>query len=309
MGDWLGAMMDEAAYRGNAVGHIVERDGMGYARTIVWLPTDTVQVQRNQRTGLTTWSVSGNTVDKRDIVHLRRHPRPGFVFGRSPIEQHANTLGIHLAATNYASGYYADGAHPSGILSTDQPINQADAKAIKDRFLDALRGNREPVVLGAGVKYERVQDNPAEAQLLEQLKYSAADAARIIGIGVPELLGLSTGDSSTYKSREQVSLDLLAYTLDPWLVKIEALISALLPNPHVVRFNRNALLRTDLVQRYSAYRTSLGPAEPFATVNEIRALEDMPPVPWGDDKPVTGAQPSTPASGAAADSTKDVPNV
>ena len=305
MGDWLGAMMDEASYRGNAVGHIVERDGLGYARTVVWVPMDAVTVRRNITTGLTAWAIQGSEVDRRDIVHLRRFPRPGFVLGRSPIEQHANTLGIHLAASNYASGYYADGAHPSGILSTDQPINQADAKAIKDRFLDAVRGNREPVVLGAGVKYERVQDNPAEAQLLEQLKYSAADAARIIGVGIPELLGLATGDSDTYKNREQVSLDLLTYTLDPWLVKIETMISAMLPNPHVVRFNRNALLRTDLVQRYAAYRTSLGPTEPFATVNEVRALEDLPPVSWGDEKPVTGAQSDLSASGAAADPTKD----
>ena len=140
---------------------------------------------------------------------------------------------------------------------------------------------------------------------MEQLKYSAADAARIIGVGIPELLGLATGDSDTYKNREQVSLDLLTYTLDPWLVKIETMISAMLPNPHVVRFNRNALLRTDLVQRYAAYRTSLGPTEPFATVNEVRALEDLPPVSWGDEKPVTGAQSDLSASGAAADPTKD----
>jgi HK97 family phage portal protein len=299
-------MMDEAGYRGNAVGQVLERDNMGYAKQVLWVPMDTVAAARDRATGLPSWSINGHPVDRRDIVHLRRYPKPGFIFGRSPIEQHANTLGINLAASKYASAYYSDGAHPSAILATDQPINHADAKAIKERFVDALRGNREPVVLGAGVRYERVQDNPVEAQLLAQLQYSAADAARIIGVGIPELLGLATGASDTYKNRESVSLDLLVFTLDPWLVKIENMISQLLPAPHVVRFNRNALLRTDLVQRYNAYRTSLGPTEPFATVNEVRALEDLPPVPWGDEKPVTGAQSDLSASGAAAD-TKELP--
>ena len=69
-------------------------------------------------------------------------------------------------------------------------------------------------------------------------------------------------------------------------------ISRLLPRPQYIKFNRAALLRTDLVARYTAYRTALGPTEPFTTVNEVRALEDERPVPWGDEKPVTGAQPA-----------------
>jgi len=259
---------------------------------------------RRDNAGAVAWTIGGNPVPAQDIVHLRRFPKPGAVFGRSPIEQHANTLGIHLAASMYASNYYGDGAHPTAILKTDQAVNQDQAKAIKERFMDALRNTRAPVVLGAGVTFERVQDSPADAMLLEQLKYSAADAARIVGVGIPELLGLSMGDSGTYKNREQVANDLLAYTLDPWLVKIENLISSLLPRPHSVKFNRGALLRTDLVQRYTAYRMALGPTAAFSTVNEVRALEDMPPVEWGDSEPVTGAQPVDPASGAAADEPK-----
>jgi len=52
-----------------------------------------------------------------------------------------------------------------------------------------------------------------------------------------------------------------------------------------VRFNRNALLRTDLLTRYQAHRIALGPMEPWTTANEVRDYEDQQPIVWGDDKP------------------------
>ena len=94
----------------------------------------------------------------------------------------------------------------------------------------------------------------------------------------------------TYKNREQLALDLLSYAIDPWLVDLERQLSRMLNRPGAsggrwVRFNRNALLRTDLLTRYQAHRIALGPMEPWETANEVRDYEDQQPVIWGDDKP------------------------
>jgi hypothetical protein len=47
-----------------------------------------------------------------------------------------------------------------------------------------------------------------------------------------------------------------------------------------VKFNRDALLETSTMQRYLAHASALG--SNWETINEVRALEDRQPVPWGN---------------------------
>jgi hypothetical protein len=48
-----------------------------------------------------------------------------------------------------------------------------------------------------------------------------------------------------------------------------------------VKLNLDALLRASLKDRYDAY--AVGIVNRFQTINECRRLEDLPPVPWGDE--------------------------
>lgn len=290
--DWVYACMSSLLFRGNAVATIAERDGQGFPTMLVLADMDQVAVFRNDRTGVETWTVGGKEVSRQDVWHLRRSPRPGQVLGMSPIQQYANTLGLALASEQFGSQWFADGAHPTAVLQTDQQVSPDVAATLKDRVITALRGNREPLVLSNGVKLQPYQVAPEESQFLQTQQFTAAQVCRIVGPGVAEIFGYATGDSMSYKNREQVAIDLLTYTVDPYLTRLEESLSALMPKPRWFRFNRGALLRSDLVQRYTAHRIALGPNEPFQTVNEVRQLEDMPPVGWGDEKPITGAQPA-----------------
>lgn len=293
-GDWLYQAMLSGGYRGNVVGRIDGRDGRGTPTVIRLVDMADVQVGRDTSGAAVRWRIGTSDVERGNVWHFRRYPKPGHVLSASPIEQYATTLGLALSSESFGAQWFGDGAHPSGILTTDQSVPQDAAAAIKKRFVEATRNNREPAVLGQGVKYTPIQITPEESQFLATQQFTATQAARIVGPGFAEILGYAVGDSMTYKNIEQSSIHLLTYSIDPWLTMLEESISRLLPRPQYVKFNRAALLRTDLVARYTAYRTALGPAEPFATVNEIRALEDSRPVPWGDEKPVTGAQPVAP---------------
>jgi HK97 family phage portal protein len=143
----------------------------------------------------------------------------------------------------------------------------------------AIHGRREPAVLGGGWKYQQIQISPNESQFLETNNYTAAECCRIFGPGFAEIFGYETGGSLTYSNIEQRSLDLLTYAVNPWLVRIERSLSALLPAPAQVKFNRAALVRTDLLTRYKAHVLAL--QNQFKTVDEVRDDEDMAPVPWG----------------------------
>ena len=79
-----------------------------------------------------------------------------------------------------------------------------------------------------------------------------------------------------------------------WLVRLERAFSALLPKPQYMKFNVDAITRADLLTRYQAHRIALGPNVPFETVNEVRDLEEMPPVPGGDTIPTPPAPTTMP---------------
>jgi phage portal protein BeeE len=105
---------------------------------------------------------------------------------------------------------------------------------------------------------------------------TSAECCRIFGPGIAEILGYETGGSLTYQNIEQRNLQLLIYALDPWLTRLERALSALLPRPQQVKFNRGALLRTDLLTRYRAHAIAI--RAKFGTQDEARELEDRPPL-------------------------------
>ena len=288
--------------RGNAVGQILARDAFGNPTLIQLAHPDDVAVRQDQIDGAVKWTIRGHPVATDDIWHRRVYPTPGRIMGLSPVALHATTIGEGIAAQNFGAQWFLDGAHPSAILTNDEAkeIDQDHARTVKERFMAAVKGTREPVVLGGGWKYQQIQIPAGESQFLETQKYTAAECARIYGPGMPELLGYETGGSMTYSNIEQRSVDLLKYTIDPWLVRLENVLTDLLPEPQFVKFNRNALLRTDTATRYLAYQTSLKNA--WDTVNHVRDLEDLPPVPWGDE-PYLPAFGPTAAAAAENDGT------
>lgn len=279
--DWLYQVYFSLLLRGNIVGRILDTDTMGRPTQVVLLHPDKVTLQETPDGPI--WRYENRVVPTDQVWHRRAFPVPGCRLGLSPIALHAMTIGQGLAAAQFGLRFFTDGAHPSAILMQKdaREITEDRAQTVKARFMAAVRGTREPVVLTGGWEYTPIQIGPEESQFLETQRYTAAECARIFGPGLPEVLGYDTGGSLTYSNVEQRSLDLLKFSLDRWLVWAERVLSAdFLSAPRFVKFNRGALLATDLLTRYRAHEIALG--NQFATVNEVRALEDMPTVEWGD---------------------------
>jgi HK97 family phage portal protein len=213
--------------------------------------------------------------------------------GLSPIGQHATTVGTGMAALNFGAQWFLDGAHPSGMMTNDllDEIDDTQAQTMKARFLAAIRGTREPVVLSKGWHYQQLQINPNESQFLETQEYTSAECARVFGPGMPELLGYKVGNSMTYANIEQRAIDLLMFSVDPWFDRFERAISDLLPQPRHVIFDRESLQRTDTKTRYEAFQLAL--RNGFMVINDVNRKIGQPPVPWGDE-------PYLPAMGAPA---------
>lgn len=274
--EWLYSGQVALDLRGNNFGRIVQRDGLGYPLQIELLHPDYVRGRIDRKTGKFTYLVEGRPVDPFDIWHEKAFTYPGAKFGLSPIEYAAATMGINLAAQEFGAGWFADGGHPSAILSTDKPIDETAAKTIKKRFLAATQGNREPFVAGLGLSYTPLSVSANESQFLETINASGQDICRFFGMP-PEMVGLDSGSSMTYSNVEQRGLDLKAYRIGPSVVRRERQMSReLLPNPQTVRFKTDELLRTDLLTRYKAY--ALGVVGGWLDDDEIRADDNKPPL-------------------------------
>lgn len=288
--DWQYQAVMSWLLRGNLFGDELQRATAGFRQQVRLFHPD--EVSGWMEGGEVRWAVNGQQVtDNRTFLHRRVNPLPGVVLGLSPVRLHATTIGLQLTGAKFGLQWFQDGAHPSAILkNTEVPLDDGQVRTAKDRFLAALRGSREPVVFGKGWEYETIQVAPEESQFLQTQGYSAAECARIFGPGIAEILGYETGGSMTYANIQDRELTLLKFSIGKWIRRIERLLSEFLPRPQYVKLNRDALLETNTLQRYQAHASAL--KNNWETINEVRRLEELPPVPWGD-------APFTP--GAAAD--------
>lgn len=285
--DWCYQLLMSWLLRGNAYGDILDTSRTGTPTQVALHHPD--EVSGWLEDGRPVWTVAGRRVaEPARFWHQRVNPVPGRVLGLSPIAFHATTIGLSITSTRFGEQWFRDGAHPSAMLTNElAEIDQPQAQVIKDRFLAALRGTREPVVLGKGWQYKAIQINPEESQFLKTQAYTEAQCCRIFGPGFAEVLGYESGGSMTYANVESRAVILLVHSLDKWLCRLERAFSEMLPRPQYVHLDRSSLLRTTTLDRYRAHQLSL--AGQWRTPNEIRALENLPPVSWGDAPIMTTA--------------------
>lgn len=296
--DWCYRVLMSWLLRGNIYGRVLDWSPQGFMQQVDLFHPD--KVSGSVEDGNVRWMVSGQEIPGRDFLHRRVNAIPGVVLGLSPIQLLATTIGINLATSKFGQQWFSEGAHPAALLTNSEiDLDPPTARTAKDRFLAAVRGVREPVVMGRGWNYQSIQVNPEESQFLETQGYSAAECARIFGPGVAELLGYGTSQGAlTYSNLVDRDLSLLKYSVGKWLRRLERLLSGFLPGPQYVRINRDALLETNTLQRYQAYSSRL--RNQWGTVNEVRELEDLPPVSWGD-------QPNQPRQSLAGGDSDDDP--
>jgi phage portal protein BeeE len=69
-------------------------------------------------------------------------------------------------------------------------------------------------------------------------------------------------------------MQLIRWSLTPWLTRVEQAMSDLLPRGQYAKFNLDSLLRGDTLSRYQAHKIGIDAG--FLTVDEVRHIEDKP---------------------------------
>ncbi|MBN9022151.1 MAG: phage portal protein, partial [Rhizobiales bacterium] len=115
--------------------------------------------------------------------------------------------------------------------------------------------------------------------------FSVEEICRFFGVP-PFMVGHNEKSSGYPTSLEQQVLTFQKFTLRRRLKRIEQAVAKQLLTPAdigngiVVEFNLEVLLRGDSAARSAFYTAMLNAG--VMTINEVRALENLPPVPGGD---------------------------
>ena len=268
---------------GNAYLRIL-RNSFGQIRELWLIHPSRVKVGRSSETGVKLYSIDGSqdALTDEQILHI-----PGFgydgICGVSPIRAARQGLGLALAAEEYGAKFFGSGSLATGILQTEQRLSQPQADALHARWKAkraGLNSAHEVIVLDSGAKFEQLSIPPEDAQFLQTRSFQVSEIARMFGIP-PHMLQDTEKSTSWGTGIEQQSIGFVVYTLRPWLTRFEQRITKILkPEPVYARFSVEGLLRGDSKTRAEFYRRmwEIG----VYSTNEIRALEDLPPVEGGD---------------------------
>lgn len=226
-------------------------------------------------------TMEGNTVIlmPSEVLHI---PGLGFdgLVGYSPISMTKNAIGLALAAEEYGSRFFANGAAPAGVL--EHPGVIKDVSKLRESWNNTFGGSGNAgkvAILEEGLHFNPIAMSPQDSQLLETRQYQITEIARIFRIPPHMLADLS---KATFSNIEHESLEYVKYTLTPWICRWEAsLTDALLTREeqrkYEIRFNVDGLLRGDYKSRMEGY--AIGINNGFMCPNDVRRLESFDLIP------------------------------
>lgn len=274
--------------------------GNGYAEikrdSRTFRPTSLVPIEAWRVTPKVTgrrlvYEVNEDGKEKRDIDDANMIHIPGLSFngleGKSPIAVAREGVANAKAAQEYGNRFYANGASPKGVLATDENLTQDQMDRIQGSWDDRHQGvgnAHKTAVLPFGLKYNKIEIPPNEAQFLETRQFSIKEIARLFNVPPHMLMDL---ENANYSNIVEQDLSFVKYTIGPWLRKWEQelnrklLTEAEKEQGFFIEHELKGLLRGDIDTRTKHYKAMLQSG--VYTPNEIRQLENFNPIDGGDE--------------------------
>lgn len=221
------------------------------------------------------------TVPASEIIHDRVNCLFHPLVGISPI--YAGGLSMNLGLQIQTDGYnfFANGAAPSGMLTAPGPISDETAARLKSDFTANYGGSNKgaTAVAGDGLTYQGFRMNSTDAQLIEQLKWTADVVASVYH--VPGFK-IGIGAMPTYQNAEIMNQIYYTDCLQTIIENIEACLKVglELPEGQEVWLDISSLLRMDTATQYKTLGEGVKNA--ILTPNEARQELNLAPVDGGD---------------------------
>ena len=221
--------------------------------------------------------------DQDDMLHVA-----GFGFtgsrGYSPLRYHLSMTGAAALATQeWAARFFANGARPDIVITSEQQLNQIKANEIAESWANrygGLANAHKPAVLGHGAKITPLTLSAEDAQLLATRQFQVEEIARIYGVP-PWMIGHMQKTTSFGAGVESAGTAFVRFTLRQHLNKFEREINRKFfrTKSRFAEFDTFELERADMKALFEAFSTALGKGggKAFMTPDEVRTKLNMKP--------------------------------
>jgi HK97 family phage portal protein len=285
--EWRKYIFDQVFTGGRAVTYI-ERDRSG--KIINLYPLDPTHVRVEYVNGRKIYRAYSKTYTADEVIDIPFMLKANQLDIRGPIAQNKDVIGMAIAATKYGAKAFQSGGIPPAVLQGPFQSGAAAVRASDDvanTMAKLAREGRPVMALPVGHELKSVGFSPDDMQLLELQRFCVEQIARIYSLPPVFLQDLSRG---TFSNTEQQDLHFVKHTIKRWVEQVEAEMNLKLFGRNArqyVEFNVDGLLRGDFKTRMEAHATSI--QNGIRTPNEVRDLENMEPMPAGDDLMIQGA--------------------
>lgn len=229
-------------------------------------------------------------VDQDDMLHFTGYGFDG-VRSMSAIRYAARqAISNALDAGSFSGRTMRGGGVPKIALSYPGELVKGGAKELRDSYAETYGPGSSttalPLVLTHGGDVKTLSISPVDLELLAMRKHESSDICNIIGVP-PIIIGDSEKTSAWGSGIEEIKLAFTTFTITPHITRWGEELNRKLfrRNGQFVEFEMDALLRGNSKSQAEFFRAALGgpgTGDGWMTVNEVRALKNLPPVAGGN---------------------------
>lgn len=267
------------------------RNGAGGFSALMPVHPTSVSVEYEPATVERPWPVkryrvnmdSGRTEELTDLdlTHIPGISTDG-IRGLSPIAVARNSFGTSIAGERAAARMFGSGAMHSGIVTPEEDLDQGEAETIKDSLQRRVGGwdnAGEIAVINRKLKFTPWTMSLEDAQFLQSRQFQIEEVARWFGVPPYELMQTEK-QTSWGTGIEAQQRGLARQVLGPWTRRVEQRVNRLLPEARKLEFDFTALERPTPEQEIELLIKQVDGG--LLTLNEARAVRNLPPVEGGD---------------------------
>lgn len=216
-----------------------------------------------------------------EVIHDRMNALFHPLVGLSPI--YACTIAAQqgLAIQKDSRRFFENGAQPSGVLTAPGPISDETAQRLKEYWQGRFTGTNagSVAVVGDGLKYESMRMNSVDAQVIDQLNWTAETICSVFQVP-PHKVGVGT--MPTHDNIEALTQAYYSDCLQTHIEKMEQKLASGLGFTDGTRLEMDlqGLFRMDALRQIEVLQKGI--AGTIMAPNEARRKLNLKPIEGGD---------------------------
>jgi len=240
----------------------------GKASKLKYIPSSAVSVMKDDIDYINkrfSYMVNGAEILPYRMLKILRNS-DGFGRGRGIVEESPLILETMYQLLKFQKNQVLKGGNKRGFLKTDGTVRPEVQENIKNnwRKINSNDDTEKVMFLNGNVDFKEMSSTSVEMQLNENVKTNDLEIMRLFGT----VDGILSPD--TVKNAVMPVLDAFEAAFDADLLLESE------KKDHYFAFDTKELTRGSVSERYSAYAVAL--QNNFMQLDEVRALEDLPPL-------------------------------